>query len=79
MSIDISKLHTTDLGEARIRHNLSLAVEDVIAWCKDAVRTYGADGARVERRGKNWYITGAGFVLTINAHSHTVITAHPRD
>lgn len=78
MDIETGKLHTTELGAMRIRRDLSLEVDDVVAWCKDAVRTYGADESRVERRGKNWYVTGDGFVLTINAHSHTIITAHPR-
>ncbi|MGV8883072.1 MAG: DUF3781 domain-containing protein [Rhodoglobus sp.] len=77
MSIQIDKLHTTRLGEMRIRRNLSLVADDVVSWCQDAVRECGTDESRVERRGKNWYVDCDGFVLTINAHSHTIITAHP--
>jgi hypothetical protein len=78
MSIDLSRLHTTPLGEERIRRNLSLATADIVAWCKEAVLSYGSESSRVERRGKNWYVSGDDFVLTINAHSHTVITAHKK-
>jgi len=78
--IGVTKLHTTPLGELRIRRNLDLQVEDVMAWCKQMVLAAG-DGD-ILRRGKNWYVSGERltarewFVLTINAHSHTVITAH---
>ncbi|MDR0963849.1 MAG: DUF3781 domain-containing protein [Clostridium sp.] len=72
--IDIEKLHTTPMGIDRIRRNLSLDIEDVVTWCKEAVRT--TDTSAIYRQGKNWYVTGDGFVLTINAHSHTIITAH---
>jgi hypothetical protein len=62
------------MGKERIRRNLGLAVDDVVVWCKQAVLAAGADD--IARRGKNWYVGGAGFILTINAHSHTIITAH---
>jgi hypothetical protein len=74
--IDIGKLHTTPMGATRIRRNLDLDAPDVVAWCKEAVRRVDADA--IERKGKNWYVTGDGFVLTINVNSHTIITAHKR-
>jgi hypothetical protein len=77
MSIDIDKLHTTEMGEARIKRNLSLETDDVIAWCKQAV--LAADKSVVIRKGKNWYVSHDNFTLTINAHSHTVITVHKRE
>lgn len=77
-TMNVSQLHTTALGEVRIKRNLSLVTDDVVGWCKEAVRIYGADASRVERRGKNWYVSGNDFVLTINAHSHTIITAHKK-
>ena len=76
MGIQVGKLHTTQLCEMRIRRNLSLVTDDVVSWCQDAVREFGTE-SRVERRGKNWYVDCDSFVLTINAHSHTIITAHP--
>ncbi|MCL2163445.1 MAG: GNAT family N-acetyltransferase [Oscillospiraceae bacterium] len=69
-NIDI--VHTTQMGEERIKHNLNLQTDDVVSWCKDAVMQ--ADISI--RRGKNWYVYRSGVVLTINAHSFTVITAH---
>jgi tRNA (guanine37-N1)-methyltransferase len=72
--LDINKLHTTELGGERIKLNLGLTADDVVGWCKRAVLDAGADS--VIRKGKNWYVYGNGYVLTINADSHTVITAH---
>ena len=76
MNIQIDKLHTTQLGEERIKRNLSLETDDVVSWCKEVIRTYSADDSHVERRGKNWYVDCVKFVITVNAHSHTIITAH---
>jgi hypothetical protein len=72
--LEASALHTTELGKERIRRNLGLDIDDVAAWCKRAVLAASADA--VTRKGKNWYVCGDGFILTINAHSHTIITAH---
>ncbi|MFC5338406.1 DUF3781 domain-containing protein [Leucobacter denitrificans] len=71
-------LHTTQLGAERLRRNLSLEIHDVVAWCKNAIRTHSVDESRVNRRGKNWYVDCESFVITINAHSHTIITAHKK-
>ena len=68
--IDVNKLHTTELGKERIKRNIGLTIDEVIAWCKQA------DLSRVEQKGKNWYVYGDDFVLTVNVKSHTVITAH---
>jgi len=32
---------------------------------------------RISRKGKNWYCENKGVVITVNASSYTVITAHP--
>jgi len=68
------RLRTTPLGAERIKRNLGLDTGDVIGWCKREVR--GAAGDSIRRKGKNWYVYGDGYVLTINAASHTIITAH---
>jgi hypothetical protein len=73
-TLDINKLHTTELGEKRIRRNLGIDADDIVAWCKQLVQTVKGDA--VNRLGKNWYVVGNGFTLTINASSHTIITAH---
>ena len=69
---NLDKLHTTSMGAERIRRNLSLQVDDVTAWCKDAVENADI----IIGQGKNWYAYRSGIVITINAHSYTIITAH---
>ncbi|MDR3140202.1 MAG: DUF3781 domain-containing protein [Tannerellaceae bacterium] len=73
-TIDVNKLHTTELGKERIKRNIGLDVNEVIAWCKQADFTSGKEYA--VRKGKNWYVYTNDIVLTIHAASHTIITAH---
>lgn len=70
---NLEKLHTTELGVLRIRKNLSTDVEDVAAWCREKIRS---ENAEIVRKGKNWYVFVDGCVITVNAYSYTVITAH---
>ena len=70
----LDTLHTTTMGEERIRRNAGLPKDaDVIAWCRERINV---PDAVIERRGKNFYITSGGCTLTVNARSYTVITAH---
>jgi hypothetical protein len=69
---NINNIHTTPLGIIRIRKNLKLETDDVVGWCKR--KTKNADN--VIRKGKNWYVYVDDSVITINAHSYTIITAH---
>ena len=69
---NLNKLHTTTLGIERVKKNLSLNISDVVAWCRE--KTKNAD--KIIRKGKNWYVYVDGAILTINAHSFTIITAH---
>ena len=69
----LDRLHTTELGVVRIKKNLSLDTDDVVAWCKDKI---SSAQAVITRSGKNWYVNADGFVITVNAHSYTIITAH---
>jgi len=69
----IDKIHTTKLGEERIRRNTGLGDRDVLDWCKSLI--VDKDSA-ISRRGKNWYIEAGPFLLTVNASSYTIITAH---
>lgn len=69
----LEQLHTTELGILRIKRNLSLDTDDVVGWCK--MKTCSPD-AVIKRRGKNWYVTIEGCIITINAYSYTIITAH---
>ena len=73
---NLNRIHTTDLGLLRIRKNLSLDVEDVVSWCKDKIT---AGNAEITRKGKNWYVSVDGCIITVNAYSYTIITAHHRE
>jgi len=71
---NISKLHTTALGVIRIKRNLEIKTNDVVAWCKNKIKS--ADN--IIRKGKNWYVYSDDLIITINAHSYTIITAHKK-
>lgn len=73
LSENLDKLHTTELGAVRIKRNLSLDVDDVVAWCREKI---SSSDAMITRRGKNWYIHIDGCIITVNAGSNTIITAH---
>ena len=70
---NIDKLHTTELGEIRLKRNLSLECDDTFKWCRSMILS---PEAVIERKGKNWYVTVNGVVITVNAYSYTIITAH---
>ena len=66
------RIHTTDLGAGRIKKNLGLKTGDIVSWCVKKIE----NAEKIIRRGKNWYVYSGGVVITINAKSYTVITAH---
>ena len=70
---NLAKIHTTELGIVRIKRNLSLDIDDVVEWCKNKI---SSKNTSITRKGKNWYITVEGCIITVNAHSFTIITAH---
>ena len=72
---NIHKLHTTPMGMDRIRKNLGLGedVQDVVEFCKKVILR---DDCQIKRQGKNWYSQIDGMVITVNAYSYTIITAH---
>ena len=69
---NIDRLHTTELGAERIRRNLGLT-EDPVEWCRSTILD---KNATIGRQGKNWYVSVDGCVITVNAGSYTIITAH---
>jgi len=69
---NIDKLHTTKLGINRIKQNLGLETDNVVEWCRQAIK----QSDEIIRTGKNWYIKTDNAVITVNANSYTVITAH---
>lgn len=34
---NLNKIHTTPMGEKRIKDNLNLTNENVVTWCKDKI------------------------------------------
>ena len=69
---NLDKIHTTEMGKLRISRNLELEAENAVQWCVSKTRR--AD--RIIRNGKNWYVYAGRVVITINARSFTIITAH---
>jgi len=70
---NLNKIHTTKLGIERIKRNLYLDVDDVVYWCKQKVQD---KNSVIIRKGKNWYVSVDDCIITINAYSYTIITAH---
>ena len=73
LTANIDRLHTTKMGVERIKRNLQLETDDVVAWCRGRML---APNAVMERAGKNWYVLVDQCRITVNAHSYTIITAH---
>ena len=69
----LESIHTTEMGVERIRRNLGLDDQDVVAWCRERIQDSRAD---IARKGKNWYVRIDGCEITVNAYSYTIITAH---
>lgn len=75
IQIATDKLRTTPMGRVRVMRNLDMPENtDVITWCHDII--HAQPQPNIIRRGKNFYVYTNNAVITINAHSHTIITAH---
>lgn len=70
---NLNKLHTTESGIKRIKRNLSLDTDNVADWCKNEI---SSANAVITRKGKNWYVNADNYIITVNASSYTIITAH---
>lgn len=69
----LDKLHTTEMGVERIKRNCLIETDDVVQWSRVQILD---KAAKIERIGKNWYVTVGSCKITVNAHSYTIITAH---
>lgn len=69
---NLDKIQTTELGNERIKKNLRLDTADAVHWCKQKIE----NANDITRKGENWYVSVDNIVITINAHSYTIITAH---
>lgn len=68
---NLGRLHTTPLGEERIRKNLKISVSDVVEYCKSIIPE-----SHIYKQGKNWYCEKDDIRITVNSFSYTIITAH---
>lgn len=75
---NLDKVHTTAMGINRIKKNLSLDCDDVVDWCKNQIKIAGMQGEKISRKGKNWYVDIGCGIITVNAYSFTIITAHKK-
>ena|GEM_PF-900470 len=71
---NIHKIRVTELGAERIRRNIGMKIDNVTKWCTQKIKK--ADS--IERRGKNWYVNAGKFVITINAQTYNIVTAHKK-
>ncbi|MDE6592487.1 MAG: DUF3781 domain-containing protein [Oscillospiraceae bacterium] len=68
------KIHTTKMGIDRIKNNLGLSHEcDPVEFCSKIILNKKCE---IIRKGKNFYCTSNDIIVTVNAHSYTIITAH---
>ena len=70
---NLNKIHTTFMGEGRIRKNLKLDKENVVDYCKKLINNTNCN---IYKKGKNWYCEIDNMIITINSYSYTIITAH---
>ena len=72
--LNIDKVHTTSMGEDRIKKNLGIN-GDVVNYCKNKILD---NNSIIYKKGKNWYCEIDNIKITINSYSYTIITAHKK-
>ncbi len=70
---NLDRLHTTELGEERIRKNLGIGETDAVSCCRRLILNRDV---QFRKHGKNWYVEAEGCEVTVNASAFTIITAH---
>lgn len=70
---NVNKIHTTKMGSDRIKKNLKINVDDVVEYCKNIIES---SSCSITRKGKNYYCQLDDEIITVNAYSYTIITAH---
>ena len=70
---NLDRLHTTEMGDDRIRRNLKLDLADAVEYCKSMILEKDCN---IWKKGKNWYCETGGIKITVNSYSYTIITAH---
>lgn len=70
---NLDKVHTTEMGIERIKKNLQIDTDNVVGYCVQKIKKSNCE---IKREGKNWYAFIDNVVITVNAKSYTIITAH---
>lgn len=71
---NINKIHTTLLGDKRIKKNLKLEEDiDSVEFCKEIIQD---NETNITHIGKNYYCLYKNIKIVINSYSFTIITAH---
>ena len=71
---NINKIHTTLLGDKRIKKNLKLEEDiDSVEFCKEIIQSKNTN---ITLLGKNYYCLYKNIKIVINSYSYTIITAH---
>lgn len=71
--LNIDRIHTTELGEKRIKNNLLLDNINVMDYIKNKILDKGCN---IYKRGKNYYCEVDDIRITINSYNYCIITAH---
>ena len=70
---NLDKIHTTPMGEGRIKRNLDVDTDDVLKYCMEKIKD---SNSTAYKKGKNYYVEIDDMSFTINSSSFTIITAH---
>ena len=70
---NLDKIHTTPMGEGRIKRNLDVDTDDVLKFCMEKIKD---SNSTAYKKGKNYYVEIDDMSFTINSSSFTIITAH---
>lgn len=81
---NIDKIHTTEMGLARIVKNTGFfehfyqkdrenVYDEIIDFCRQIIKN---TDSKITVHGKNYYVESGNIIWTINRHSFTIITAH---
>ena len=71
---NLHQIKTTKLGIIRIKRNLNLEVNDVVEYLKQIINLSND----ISKKGKNYYISNDEIIITLNASSYAIITAHKK-
>ena len=70
---NIDKIHTTKMGEERIKRNINLYNNDVVDFLKEKITN---KDCIIYKKGKNFYCEIDNIIITINSFNYCIITAH---